>query len=63
MENKHREEKLRRKEAYKKMTAVDPGRKKAFNPNSVKKADYIGKVEVGRSDKRKYKASPWQFGF
>ena len=36
MENKHREEKLSRKEAYRKMTAVDPGRKKAFNQNSVK---------------------------
>ena len=63
MENKHREEKLRRKEAYRKMTAVDPGRKKAFNHNSVQKADYIGKKEVGVNDKRKFKASPWQFGF
>ena len=63
MENKHREEKLRRKEAYRKMTAVDPGRKKAFNHNSAKKENYQGKKEIGRSDKRQYKASPWQFGY
>ena len=45
MENKHREEKLSRKEAYRKMTAVDPGRKKAFNQNSVKNMVKAGPTE------------------